>query len=73
MVEAQGGACLICRQPETMTDSRYGTVRDLAVDHCHISGHIRGLLCTRCNTVLGLMEDRPELLRASIEYLTQSQ
>lgn len=42
----------------------------MAIDHCHISGQVRGLLCPRCNTVLGSCEDDVELLVKMIDYLT---
>ena len=58
----QGGGCSICRTPPP--DGRY-----LAVDHDHATGAIRGLLCTNCNTALGVMGDDPERLRHAIAYL----
>lgn len=45
----------------------------MAVDHCHVSDKVRGLLCPRCNTVLGSCEDDVELLLAMIEYLKRHQ
>jgi hypothetical protein len=68
MLDAQNGVCAICKQPETVCDSR-GKVRDLAVDHCHKKGGVRKLLCTRCNQGLGQFRDNPEYLAAAIEYL----
>lgn len=44
-------------------------VQRMAVDHSHENGKVRGLLCPRCNTVLGSCEDDVELLLAMIEYL----
>ncbi len=43
-----------------------------AVDHCHISGKVRGILCHRCNKGLGLYRDRTELLRKAAEYLEKN-
>lgn len=43
----------------------------LSVDHCHKTNATRGLLCGACNTGLGLFNDSPELLRASIQYLEE--
>lgn len=62
MSEAQGGTCAICRRP-------CPTGRRLAVDHCHSTGKVRGLLCAKCNRALGMMDDDPGLLAAAIEYL----
>lgn len=39
------------------------------VDHCHLTKRIRGVLCLNCNTALGKMKDRPDLLRRAAEYL----
>jgi hypothetical protein len=67
MVEFQEGLCAICGQPETA--QRRGITKTLAVDHNHTTGQIRGLLCHRCNTALGLLGDDPERLQAVIRYL----
>ena len=56
MLAEQGGRCAICCQPET---SAYkGKVIALAVDHDHETGQVRGLLCARCNVLLGAIERR---------------
>lgn len=60
----QAGKCAICLS--TLNSSRYTR---LAGDHCHKTGKLRGLLCTNCNTALGLMKDSTERLSAAIEYL----
>lgn len=39
------------------------------VDHCHSSGKVRGLLCSNCNTALGLVKDNTEVLQRMIIYL----
>ena len=39
------------------------------VDHCHETGFVRGLLCNRCNVVIGRMEDSPDLLRSAADFL----
>lgn len=70
MATAQGGLCKICRNPETALNHRTGMPRELAVDHCHSSGDVRGLLCTRCNTGLGVFRDDISILEKAIVYLT---
>lgn len=63
----QDYACAICRQPETAV--RQGRLKQLAVDHDHDTGKIRGLLCQRCNVGLGQFQDDPELLEAAFSYM----
>lgn len=69
MEKAQGGTCAICGKKESRR--RRGTVVRLAIDHNHKTGEIRGLLCTRCNTAIGLFDDCPKLLKKAIAYLEQ--
>jgi vacuolar-type H+-ATPase subunit E/Vma4 len=64
MVEAQSGKCAICLV--TPPKGAY------AVDHCHETGAVRGLLCRKCNTGIAMFSDRPELLSAAIRYLQQT-
>lgn len=61
MMDAQGGVCAICKDPPKQ--------RRLAVDHCHTSGKIRGLLCGPCNVSLGQFKDDPRLLLEAAKYL----
>jgi len=65
----QGGLCLICEQPERSVNGLSGKTKALAVDHCHTSGAVRGLLCSSCNIGLGLFQDSPELLLNAAQYL----
>lgn len=58
LLATQGGHCAMC-------DATDG----LQVDHDHDSGAVRGLLCSPCNRILGLVKDDPEILRAGIAYL----
>lgn len=67
MFLAQEGACAICRQPETAT--RNGLVKALAVDHCHETGAVRGLLCVACNTGIGKFNDNRSTMLSAIKYL----
>lgn len=69
MLEAQKGRCLICEKVETVTNGPSGKLRDMAIDHCHTTGKIRGLLCSACNTGIGLLQDDPALLDKAAAYL----
>jgi hypothetical protein len=64
---AQDGKCAICGNPETI--ERNGKVRLLAVDHCHDSQKVRGLLCGNCNPMIGYAKDNIQVLTKAIEYL----
>jgi hypothetical protein len=48
---------------------RFGIRQSLAQDHCHKTGRLRGLLCSRCNMGLGSFQDDPALLVTAVEYL----
>ena len=63
LVVAQDGRCAICR---TDTPGGRGTWH---VDHEHGTGRVRGLLCHRCNLMLGNAQDDPTRLLAAVEYL----
>lgn len=69
MHEKQNGVCAICEQPETSVDKNSKKVRKLAVDHCHTTGKIRGLLCGSCNKAIGAFKDSTKLLNKAINYL----
>lgn len=70
MLEKQNNCCAICGRPERSVDHRTKRVRSLAVDHCHDTNKIRGLLCSDCNTAIGLLQDDPNVLKAAIKYLS---
>ena len=70
MLEKQKGVCQICSQPETKVDHRTKLPRRLAVDHCHKTGKVRGLLCSDCNTAIGLLKDDIDLMQKAIEYVS---
>lgn len=69
MVEAQNGVCALCFAEEVR--SMYGEPPRLVVDHNHITGLVRGLLCCSCNCKLAAIEDEQFMLRAK-EYLRRN-
>lgn len=64
---AQNGVCGICQQPEKR--ERNGKTLPLAVDHDHETGRVRGLLCHRCNTAIGLLNDDADVVRRALLWL----
>jgi hypothetical protein len=68
LLAEQDGKCAICEMPETSMDG-FGTIKNLCVDHCHNTGKIRSLLCFRCNSTIGKLEENPHLLRSMWDYL----
>ena len=62
MLDAQGGGCAICRKPPRDDIS-------LHVDHDHVTGELRKLLCFDCNAGIGKFRDDIELLQAAVAYL----
>jgi hypothetical protein len=64
MLEQQNHVCAICHQKCTSKPS-------LAVDHDHVTGKVRGLLCGNCNNGLGRFKDNVEWLSNAIEYLNE--
>lgn len=68
LFEVQKGVCAICNKSETMKHQN-GNIRNLAVDHCHITGIVRGLLCSAHNRGIGYFNDNIEYLENAIKYL----
>lgn len=68
LMAAQHGQCAICGESKP-SDRMKDSDRPLALDHNHITGQLRGLLCGRCNKGLGYFRDSEELLRKAAKYL----
>jgi len=58
----QRGCCTICGLRP----------RRLVVDHDHVTGHVRGLLCSNCNFAVGELEDDPDRCVAAAAYLART-
>lgn len=64
MVRMQRGRCAICRGNDPKRpDGKW------AVDHDHVTGQVRGLLCSKCNTGIGQLRDDPEIIAAAARYV----
>lgn len=63
MLVLPNGLCVVCQKPFKKTPH---------VDHCHETGKVRGLLCYKCNTLLGNAGDDPAVLKRAAEYLERT-
>ena len=59
------GSCQVCGVKESDLNKR------LAVDHCHATGKVRGLLCSKCNTALGQLGDDLDRISSLYSYLKE--
>lgn len=66
MFSIQSGCCDICKTHQSQLK------RPLDVDHNHDTGEVRGLLCSNCNTGIGLLKDSSEILTLAIKYLEKN-
>lgn len=65
LCEKQENRCAICKTSQSDLD------RPLDVDHCHLTGKVRGLLCNKCNQGIGLLKDNVNILKSAINYFEQ--
>ena len=70
LFQSQKGLCLICERPE----SGYfrGEPKRLAIDHCHETGKVRGLLCSNCNRGIGFFQEDKKRMLSAIQYLEKN-
>lgn len=71
MRKEQNDLCSICGKPESRT--RNGKTLRLCIDHDAETGQIRGLLCSRCNVAIGMLDHDPVLTSQAVQYLTKWQ
>jgi len=67
LLKKQNHVCAICNNAEQSRKSK-----TLAVDHCHKTGKVRGLLCSNCNLGIGNLQDSISIIESAIEYLSKS-
>lgn len=68
LYKKQNGRCAICGEEEKVKRAD-GSSRRFAIDHCHATGQIRGLLCTRCNLFIGQIQDNVRYLVKAMDYI----
>lgn len=62
-----GGKCAICSKP-----LKLGSPSGYAVDHNHLTGEVRGLLCQLCNQGIGCLQDSPAIIENALKYLNDN-
>lgn len=62
----QGEACPICGKKKEVSGKRFH------IDHCHTTGKIRGLLCSKCNMGIGIFDEDLDRIQNAINYLSKS-
>jgi len=71
--EEQNNCCAICQTELEIKQGSTFRSKNVAVDHCHETGNVRGLLCSVCNKGLGHFQDNVALLESAIAYLSTSE
>lgn len=66
LIKRQRDRCAVCR-----SDTPGGRWKCWHIDHDHVTGRVRGLLCGRCNTAIGMLQDDPEIIKAAARYVTR--
>jgi len=69
LLKEQSFKCKICNSPPNKNNTKDEV---LAVDHCHKTSKVRGLLCDLCNRALGNFKDNISILENAIKYLEES-
>jgi hypothetical protein len=62
MLAEQSGVCAVCKMESD---------KPLSVDHDHVTGKVRGLLCNNCNMAIGLLADDEQRLRSAADYVAK--
>lgn len=68
LLAAQGGKCMLCEAPVSFGHNKAGKA---CLDHSHVTGEVRGVLCQKCNVGLGMFRDSPSTLRRAAEYVEE--
>lgn len=68
MFDAQKGRCAVCGG-ESANSGRARSNMSFCVDHDHVTGHVRGLLCHTCNRGIGMLNDDPNVLESAARYI----
>ncbi len=67
LLAKQKGRCAVCGG--SSNSSRASSDLSFCVDHDHITGQVRGLLCGSCNRAIGMLKDDPAIIEAAAQYV----
>ena len=71
LLKMQKHKCGVCGASESI--GRGGQVTRLCVDHDHLTGAVRGLLCSKCNAAIGLLKDDSEIIKRAVKWVAMSE
>ena len=69
LLNSQQGRCKLCYREVTLDGLSPSRA---VVDHCHVNGHVRGILCNECNRALGYFHDNIQAIENAVDYLRNS-
>ena len=72
ILKSKGGKCAICETKENTSAYGKNSTSSFAVDHCHLTGKVRGLLCNQCNRGIGMLGDSVEGVERALKYLKET-
>ena len=64
LVASQNGRCPICDIP-------FKSQKLMSLDHDHKTGQLRQVLCSKCNTALGLLNEDVAIFHRAVEYINK--
>lgn len=67
LFKKQEGKCAICKSTKTKNKNS----ENLFVDHCHTTKRVRGLICHKCNILLGKLKDDVDWLLSAVKHLSE--
>lgn len=68
LMDNQKGCCAICGKSLV---NPIWSKSDMHIDHCHTTGNVRGLLCGKCNWLLGVAKEDPSVLESAVQYVKE--
>jgi len=70
-ISKQDARKLLLKRSCSICSVKLPKLKDRHIDHCHITGHVRGVLCRKCNSGIAFLRDNKIILSNAIKYLNQ--